>query len=162
MKEIPLSQGKVAIVDDEDYEELLKFKWSARRDPNTYYAVSHTLTACRKRRGIRMHRVIIAPPIGMEIDHINGNGLDNRKENLRIVTRRQNSQNKHTPKTSHFPGVNWDKSRGKWATRIKVNKNFYSLGRYGNEETAARVYQFACQWIDGDGIIEPGPEQGTF
>jgi hypothetical protein len=92
MKEIPLTQGKVALIDDEDYEKICTGKWCAQYAPWTFY--SHGKVPGRKKI-ISMHRFIMGDPENKEIDHINGNGLDNRKENLRIVSRQENGQNYH-------------------------------------------------------------------
>lgn len=135
-KEIPLTQGKVALVDDEDYERLNQFKWFASKNGKTYYAI--------RKSKILMHRTIITPPSGFEIDHINGNGLDNRRENLRIVSHRENCQNKHIEKTSKFPGVTWNKQHKKWHAHVRIlGKNRY-LGSFDDEVEAAKAYLFAC------------------
>lgn len=98
MREIPLTQGKVALIDDEDYEELSQYKWTAHhRAKNTWYAVRYVgKRVDGKRVGvhIQMHRVITNCPDGLVVDHINHNGLDNRKENLRTVTAAVNAGNR--------------------------------------------------------------------
>lgn len=147
MKEILLTQGKVALVDDEDYPELSKFKWYAHKDYNTLYALRKSSRVNGKQHTIPMHSVILGTPKGMETDHINGNGLDNRRENLREVTTRENAQNRHTPKTSKYPGVTWHKQRGKWQANIRVAGKLNYLGLYGDEETAGIVYAMACNAV---------------
>lgn len=93
MKLIPLTQGMVAIVDDEDFPRISSVKWSVQKNCNTFYAKRNTPAINGKRQGIElMHRWVLNPPVGKEIDHINGNGLDNRKINLRAVTHRQNGR----------------------------------------------------------------------
>src|SRR3989304_2105986 len=86
MKEIQLSQGKVALVDDEDFEMLNRYKWSAMRGANTYYAYTHIILESGKRTSIAMHRVIMQTPVGYETDHRDRNGLNNQRFNLRICT----------------------------------------------------------------------------
>lgn len=140
MKEIPLTQGKVAIVDDEDYPKLIKFKWHARKNKNTFYAGTHQKS---NDPIILMHRLILNPPKGMQTDHINGNGLDNRKENLRAVTHRQNCQNKHIKKSSRFPGVTWSKQHKKWKAQIEINGKNKHLGNYTSEKEAFESYKKA-------------------
>lgn len=105
MKEISLTQEKVALVDDDLYEELNQFKWHAHKMRNTLYAVRHSPTINGKRPIIRMHHEIIGvPPTGFMTDHENGCGTDNQRENLRHVTNRQNQQNlKNKKKTSKYP-----------------------------------------------------------
>jgi hypothetical protein len=148
MKEIPLSQGKLAIVDDEDYDYLIGFKWCTYFTGINYYAVRNPpRKRGQPRRSIRMHREIMNTPAGMETDHINGNGLDNRRENLRVVTRRGNSQNLHIEKSSKFPGVTWA-SKGRtlkkpWQAMIRIGKSQKYLGRFMTEEDAHKAYMEA-------------------
>ena len=147
MREIPLTRGKVALVGDTDYLELSKYKWYAKKAGNIFYAVRNSPTVGGKRCQIRMHAAIAGiPPKGMETDHINGNGLDNRRENLRVVTTRENQQNRHMKKSSRFPGVSWEEWRQKWKAQIAVNRKNHNLGRYNSEEAAARRYRIACDW----------------
>ena len=148
-KTIILTQGKVAIVDDEDYPELAKHKWYAYRDDHRYYAGRMGPRGGETHARIRlcMHSVITIPPEGMVTDHINGNGLDNRRENLRVVTTRENTQNRHGVrqiKTSKHPGVSWDSGRKKWVAQIYSSGKNHYLGRYPDEETAGIVYAMAC------------------
>ena len=146
-KEIPLTQGKVALVDDEDYPELSKYNWYADKIGNSFYAVrmapKHPL---ENRSTILMHRVIAGTPSGLDTDHINGDGLDNRKENLRIVTHRKNLQNLHHGKnTSRHPGICWNKSNKKWQAAITIDGKKYCLGYFDDEEIAASVYNESCK-----------------
>jgi len=150
MNNIPLTQGKVAIVDDDDYPELSKFKWYAiKQRCGNWYAVRQIPTGLEdpRQKHIYMHLIIIGSRLGMETDHINGNGLDNRKENLRIVTRRENCQNKHSPKTSKYPGVSWDNERGKWLAQIIHNGKKYHIGRFLLERDAIDAYTKICNDI---------------
>jgi len=139
MREIKLTQGKVAFVDDEDFEELNKFKWYAHKHRNTYYAL----------RGFpirfTMHRELIFVPQGLITDHIDGNGLNNQKSNLRAVTNRVNGQNLHIKKTSQFPGVYWDKTKQKWKSRIKIKGVLKYIGDFKNEEEAATAYRVTVE-----------------
>ena len=151
MKEIPLSQGKIAIVDDDDFEKLNKHKWYALTDGrgHTHYVIRNSPRSSRHRNSIKMHRVIMNPPKGKEIDHINGNALDNRKENLRIVTHRQNMQNQHISKTSKHPGVYWDKKNEIWSAQIRFGGKRRHLGRFADEGEAATTYRVACVVLTG-------------
>lgn len=146
MKTISLTKGKVALVDDEDYPELSKHRWCAHKFKNTYYAErsSPRDPITHSRNHIQMHAIIAGTPKGMDTDHINGNGLDNRRENLRVVTRRQNCQNFHQEKSSKFPGITWHKRDRKWQARIWVNGKRHFLGYHDDEETAGIVYAMAC------------------
>jgi hypothetical protein len=144
MKEISLTRGKIAIVDDEDFFRLTLFKWHAKRDCNTYYAARWDYSISPPQY-IRMHRLILNASVGTEIDHINGNGLDNRRENIRFVTRRENQQNLHIQKSSCFPGVSWNTHRKVWVSFIKIGKQKKYLGSFENEIDAAQSYLDACK-----------------
>lgn len=143
-KEISLTQGKVALVDDEDFDYLSQYKWCAHKGRNNiFYAVRNV----RNKKGatmFKMHSVIIGTPSGMDTDHINGDGLDNRKTNLRVVTRRQNIQNLHIPKSSKYPGVTWNKNTRKWRALIRISDRLCHLGLFTDEDEAAEAYVIAC------------------
>ena len=140
MKEIPLTQGKVALVDDEDYEKLMQYKWYANKMRNVYYAV-RGLNINGKQQIQSMHKMLMECPANMNIDHIDGNGLNNQKDNLRIVTIRQNQQNQHIKNTSSkYPGVYWHKGSQKWRSQIRVNGKRKQLGEFTNEVDAFRAY----------------------
>lgn len=149
MKEIPLSQGKVALVDDEDYSELAQYKWSAKQDSTSkdiYYA-HRSYSKGTKRSIMSMHRVIMSPTSKQEVDHINRDGLDNRRSNLRICTHSQNSCNQRkriTPASSKYKGVDWYPKYSKWRCRITINRKMKDQGYYLTEEEAARAYDKAA------------------
>jgi len=148
-RKIPLSQGKFAIVDPDDYYRLSEYKWSASRVYNKFYAV-RTGTAEKGRRGktIRMHREIVNIPDGLECDHINGNSLDNRKANLRPATRQQNCWNnrKRRPKSlSKYKGVSYN-SRGRpWKAMLTVGGKTKYLGSFDTQIQAAKEYDKAAK-----------------
>jgi len=148
LKTIELTQGKVALVDDEDFEELNQYKWYAHKQKNAFYAIRNSKGA--NRTTIHMHRLIMGTPEGMQIDHIDGNGLDNTKSNLRIVTIRQNAQNRHEARSSTYPGVYWQKDRGKWHANITINGKTKSLGRF---EIEAEAYEAYLKALEGLGDI---------
>jgi hypothetical protein len=139
MKEIPLSQGLFALVDDEDFEELNKFKWFVQKNKNTFYAKRH-IKKEEQDTTIYMHNIIMKTPKEMVTDHINHNGLDNQKSNLRIVTQRQNMHNKQNKTSSMFVGVHWHKLAKKWNANIRVNGKQIYLGQFNNEEEAHNAY----------------------
>lgn len=157
MKGIKLSRNLVALVDDEDFEYLNQFKWSVNSSNNAFYAVrcvpapekGKYKNGKTKRKKLRMHNVILNPPKGYEIDHINNNSLDNRKSNLRIAYRGQNTCNRRAVvnTTSNFKGVSL---RGiKWRAQIQIgNKKFY-LGDFASEKIAAIAYNEAALRLHG-------------
>ena len=158
VKKIPLTQGQYALVDDEDFDFLKNRHWQAQfRDIKKGYVVYAKGVIPRGTKGYKtiwMHRLILNAPKGMEVDHINGNGLDNRKENLRCVSRRQNTQNrKNQKKYSEFPGVTWDKSRNKWKADIHIKGSNLFLGRFDDEREAAKAYERACRELVGEELV---------
>ncbi len=150
MKEIKLSQGQSALVDDDDFEALNQFNWSANWSSKTksFYARRQISQPDGKQKTLRMHRVILGvidPKV--EVDHINHDTLDNQRSNLRPATLRENRSNlkgKQTGKySSRYVGVSWDRNREKWAAKIKVNGRVTNLGRFDSELEAHEAYQKA-------------------
>lgn len=148
VKQIPLTQGKFALVDDEDYEFLMNWKWHFLVRPNddSGYAQSNTRNEIGRKVMIYMHRLIMKTPKGMEVDHRDTNKLNNQKYNLRNVTRLKNSMNResHKDSTSKHKGVCWDKSRNKWLATIKANNRRIFLGRFDREDDAGLAYDIAA------------------
>lgn len=141
-RKIPLTKGKHALVDTEDYDELNKQKWHcAARAGGKFYAKTWNKVSKRPYY-IMMHRLIIKCPPDMDIDHINNNGLDNRKENLRICTRSQNLANKGkgANNKSGYKGVHWDKRAKKWYAGICFNRKRIFIGYFHNVLNAADAY----------------------
>lgn len=143
MKTIELTQGKVALVDDEDFDRVSQFKWCASKHPQKnsiiWYAV-RTVRISRTAKTVRMHRFIL--PGYAEIDHCDCNGLNNQKFNLRPATSSNNKANrrKSVHCSSKFKGVNWRKAQQKWCARIKLDKKEKWLGYFDDEIEAARAY----------------------
>lgn len=162
---VPLTQGLYAKVDPDMFYEVSKYKWYARKSTRTYYA-----TSTQYQNGIRcdlhMHRLIMAfelnkassnpknlssvlchPSSGLFIDHINGDGFDNRKANLRLATSTQNNYNRRitSRRTSKYKGVDYRPSKKAYRARITVNKRKIHLGHFPDEISAARAYDTAAR-----------------
>jgi len=150
-KEIPLTQGKVAIVDEADFGYLSQFKWCASKGKTTYYAM-RSLVHNGKNTTIYMHRAIMNPPFDLQVDHRNMDGLDNRRANLRICTNSQNHMNakKRGGHSSSYKGVSWRKARRKWRARIMVNKTEEVLGSFDDEREAANAYNARAKELFGE------------
>lgn len=150
MKEIKLTQNKVTLVDDEDFEYLNQFKWFAQKQPPNTYRVSRWEKRPYKnktRRLIIMHRDILKiEDVLIEVDHKNGNPLDNQKFNLRVCNHTNNSRNvnKRSHNKSGFKGVIWYKPLNKWRASISFNKKFFHLGYYDDRIEAAKEYDKAA------------------
>lgn len=144
-KEIQLTRGKVAIVDDDDYEWLNKWKWCAIKRCNTWYAERRELKSISGKI-IRMHRLITCASTGEVVDHKNRDGLDNRRNNLRKCTPSQNNSNSVAKRnsTSGFKGIYWDKHNKKWRATISIQGYPKHLGRFKNKVDAARAYNEAA------------------
>lgn len=147
MKTIPIVKSDcIALVDDEDYEYLVQFEWYLKESERTFYAVRFLPT--RKRRTESMHRAITG---FKETDHRNGNGLDNRRGNLRAATSSQNQANRTKSRgnySSKYKGVYWCKRTDKWAAQIHVSYKNKSLGYFTNEIEAAEAYdRAACHYF---------------
>jgi hypothetical protein len=148
-KLLSLSQGKFAIVDDDKFDFLNGFKWWVVKSRNGVYYPGRM----QKSRVVFLHHVICGFPLYLkQIDHINGDGLDNRKSNLRVVTPRQNNQNLHIHKMSKFPGVSKFKRDDCWKSQIKINGKTHHLGYFEKEADAFAAYQFACNLL-GDPVV---------
>ncbi len=133
---IPLTKGKVAIVDAEDYERLSKYKWHTVISYKRFYAY-RTFNG----KNTAMHRFIMKPAEGLLVDHIDGNGLNNTKDNLRICTYQQNICNrKGWGKNSKYKGLCWDKYNKKWRAQIHYNRKCRYLGVFEDEVEAAKEY----------------------
>jgi len=152
-RKIPLTKGKFAIVDPDDYERLSKYKWHAERATRTFYAARSIYVKNGRNKHIAMHREIIKAPDGIFIDHINHNGLDNRKANLRLATRAQNGFNrlKTLKKTwSTYKGVFFHTRHKKWQARIVTHGQAKHLGTFANENDAAKAYDNAARKYHGE------------
>lgn len=147
MREITLTQGKIALIDDEDFEKINQYKWYAWHydKKDGFYAFRSALLN-NNRQPLAMHRQIMGSVNSFCVDHINGNGLDNRKVNLRFCTRQQNQFNRKDCNKNNkllVKGVIWDKPRKKFRVGIKINRKPIYLGRYNTLFEAEQAYKKA-------------------
>lgn len=147
MKTVNLTRGKVTFIDDEDYELISKYRWYAILARGHWYASAH-IESWSSLNG--MHRLIMSPKDNEVIDHVNGNGLDNQRSNLRICSHRQNIVNskKRSGTSSEFKGVTWH--CGKWQASIQTNRKSFYLGRYSDENEAAMAYDVKAVELFGN------------
>ena len=148
MKEIVAFGGHIVIVDDEDYELFSRYKWHLTNG----YAIRHRNENGKHVGWHLMHRDIMHANTEQQIDHINHNKLDNRKENLRFATVRQNGCNQlpQTGCSSKYKGVCWSKWANKWQAQIKNKGRRIYLGLYDTEERAAQAYNLAAKNFFGE------------
>jgi hypothetical protein len=147
VKQVELTRGKVALVDDEDYEWLSQWKWRAYTTlkNKSFYAV-RTVRVNDHRTTVRMHRVIMDAPDNLEVDHIDGDGLNNQRSNLRLATRSQNQANcpLSSRNSSGYKGVYRYRPNGRWTARLRKGDRLLHLGCFDDREEAARAYDVAA------------------
>ena len=157
MKTIPLTQGLVAVVDDEDYERLSVYRWHATRNSKSlkWYAARNAPTSGGRYGGkIRMHREILNAPDGLDVDHKDGDGLNNQRSNLRLATNTQNQQNRSRnlrKSATPYKGVSY-KPHGmkRYTARIYHNRKEITVGLFLTAEEAARAYDAKATELFGE------------
>ena len=162
MKQIRLTQRMVALVDDADFEQLSKHKWCAVRARGRWYAVRSIPMEKGKQTTIRMHRFIMNAPRDQQVDHLDGNGLNNQRSNLRICTSAQNNRNrrKMVGTSPVFKGVYWNKENQRWHAQITQNGHRHHLGYFDNEIDAAYAYDAAARKHFGEFACINFPRKG--
>jgi len=150
VKQIPLTQGKYAIVDDEDFVILNQHKWNAvqYKGNKTWYAKRNQRVNGRQRT-VLMHRQVMSAPPGLSVDHINHNGLDNRKSNLRICSHKENMFNR-TPDnntSSRFKGVYWCRNINKWRAYVSEDKKQRNAGNSKPHKTGGQIQSAILKYI---------------
>jgi hypothetical protein len=160
-KLIPLTQGKFAIVDAEDYDWLVQYKWHCQRADNRFYAV-------RRQHGkearIPMHRQIMHASKGQLVDHIDGNGLNNRKSNLRFCSAAQNAWNRRPDRCcySRYKGITWSKNHKKWHAHITKSGRSMYLGHFDDQAEAAIAYDRKAEQLFGQFAYLNFPQLAEF
>jgi hypothetical protein len=152
MREIPLTQGKVAIIDDEDYELVMSMRWRLFKDHGNLYAKANLKLPNGKKTTIRMHRLILNAPEGLMVDHKNGDGLNNQKNNIRLVEQWQNACNQGIRKSNRtgFKGIVVAQNGKSYYAVITANKTVTKLGKFKTLEDAARAYDNAAVSLHGE------------
>lgn len=151
MKLIPLTQGKVTIVDDDVYEWASKFKWYAQKIGRRFYAARSSPMIAGKRTCIFLHRVIMDCPPELEVNHVKGDGLDNRREKLQVCTTLQNLcayRRKKVGASSKYRGVTWKYKS--WQAQIQINGKSHYLGGFSDEKAAALAYDAKARELFGE------------
>lgn len=150
--EIPLTQDKVALIDAADYERVSSFKWIASKHQKTYYATSTTGGPHQFRKQIALHRLILDAPSGTQVDHIDHNGLNCQRYNLRLCNESQNGANRirNLNNTSGYKGVTWNKRRKKWHGKTKHEGSYIHLGFFNTAEEAAYAYDAKVRELFGE------------
>lgn len=146
-KRIPLTRGKFTLIDHGDYSVVSRFKWYAREGANGFYAARQMRIHGGRQSFVYLHRFVLAAPPDREVDHINGDTLDNRRVNLRLCDRAGNCRNSRVRsivKTSRFKGVHLHKLTGKWRAMIHYEGKQMHLGLFHNEIDAAKAYDSAA------------------
>jgi hypothetical protein len=156
VKEIPLKDRGMILVDDEDYPWVSRFVWQPQPGSTTYYAVRlYHVGRGATRRGVPLllHRLLLPCEPGCEIDHIDGNGLNNQKKNLRLVSTSQNQMNRSAGlrnNSSRYKGVSFNRKNGTWHAYIKAAGKRRHLGYFADEREAAFAYNKAAVELFGE------------
>jgi hypothetical protein len=152
VRELSLTCGMVAVVDDKDFDLLAGYSWSAvpaTRPKGLFYAVATVRTA-GKSRTVYMHRLITGAPADIQVDHKDRNGLHNWRGNLRLATQSQNNANaKLVMGVSGYRGV-WKQPYDRWSAQIECGGVVHRAGRFGNPEEAARAYDKLAKSLFGE------------
>lgn len=151
MPEIRLTRNKVALVDDVDYERISKFRWYADRGPSGNWYARAWEPGMKPRKRLHMHRLVMLAPRQLDVDHVNNDGLDNRRSNLRTCTRKENTRNQRAKGGNRYKGVNYVSRLGKWRAQISTEKGTKKyLGVFEYLEDAARAYDIAARALFGN------------
>ena len=149
---VPLTQGDFALIDAEDTDRITAFRWRAACSKRNCYAVRSGRKGTGEPATVYMHREILGAPKGVEVDHRNGDGLDNTRSNIRIATHQQNMTNcrLRSNNTSGYIGVSFETGHQKWCASIRVNGRNIRLGCFDEKEDAAQARTAAAHQIRGE------------
>ena len=148
MKEVTLTRGKVALLDDEDFERVSAHKWCYM----TAGYGARSVCQGKSKRIVYLHRFLLEAPDGKRVDHIDGNKLNNQRSNLRLCTHQENMQNskQYANNTSGHKGVAFDKFTGSWKAYINVAGKTVHLGRFPTAELAAEYRNSMAEKVFGE------------
>jgi hypothetical protein len=148
---IPLTKGREAVIDAADVPLIEGFNWYAKSSAHTIYA-ARNVYGSGSQVTVRMHRLLTSADAGLDVDHIDGDGLNNRRSNLRVVRRHENSQNQRlrSDSTTRLKGVCWHKRAGMWYAQIQAQKRKVSLGYFGCPTAAHFAYIKASRDLHGE------------
>lgn len=149
---IPLTQGFEAVIDANDFRKIVGFAWRTKRNRRTNYAISDT-----RGKRVYMHRLVLG--CNEPVDHIDNNGLNNRRSNLRVLSNGDNIRRKrpNLKGSSEFKGVSWYKRTSKWQVTIKVSGKSIAVGHFMDEIDAARAYDQAARVYFGEHAYQNFP-----
>lgn len=153
MKKIELTRGHFALVDDDDYDVLKDYQWHVVPSRKTFYASRTGIKRFGEKATVNMHRQILRlEDKNIQADHIDGNGLNNQKYNLRVCNHRQNQHNslKRDGCSSKYKGVSWNKNANKWKVSFGPSENRSCIGYYDSEVEAALVYNCVASFAYGE------------
>ena len=162
---IRMAQPRYAKVDPADYKRLREYEWFTMKGKNTFYARGRVaISKTGKEKLTSLHQKIIEVPKGMVVDHINHDGMDNRRANLRAATRAQNIRNRKKfakSSGSKYKGIYWKKKTRKWEASITFERKKIFLGCFRNEVDTAKAYDRAARKYHGEFASLNFPESGS-
>lgn len=149
---IELTKDKITVIDFKDYATIKDYKWHSNFQTNKFYARTNVRKSGGGYKGLLLHRFIMQCPTNMDIDHIDGNPLNNCRDNLRVCTRAENARNRGKTKanTSGYKGISFMKDRGSWSSKIRVDYKDYHLGFFPTKEEAYGAYCNALNKFHGE------------
>lgn len=159
--ELELTRGQVTIFDEEDLPIVTQHTWHADPSGPTFYAVSMKYKAGKYYR-LTLHRLLLAAPNGTVVDHIDGNGLNNRRKNIRLCTPQENAMNRTRPQRNPwgYRGVTWNKRYSHFVGQIRHEQKIHYLGSFKTAEEAARAYDEAARRLRGPFARVNFPREG--
>ena len=149
---ISLTQGQETIIDLADWDLVKDYRWYAHWEDNTFYVLTNVYSAYTVQQKIRLHRLLLAAPKGVLVDHVDRNGLNNRRNNIRLVTSLENRCHSVGQKGSRsaYKGVTWNKQSRKWQSGIMLHGQSRHLGLFNDELDAAEAYDEAAIELFGE------------